>query len=49
MEQWQQYHVMAPQLVPSTGIVLLTVSAKCPTEKQTSYHWTVETLCMDRC
>ena len=25
MEQWQQYQVMAPQLVPSTGTILLTL------------------------
>ena len=25
----------------------ITGSAKCPPEKQTSIHWTVEPLCMD--
>ena len=25
--QWQQYQVMAPQLVPSTGTILLTVTS----------------------
>ena len=40
------------QLVPSIGAILLTVHditglAKCPPEKQTRSHWTVETLCID--
>ena len=28
MEQWQQYQVMAPQLVPSTGAILLTMTSQ---------------------
>ena len=28
MEQWQQFQVMAPQLVPSRGTILLTVTSQ---------------------
>ena len=28
MEQWEQYQVMAPQLVSSTGAILLTVMSQ---------------------
>ena len=40
MEQWQQFHVMIRQPVPSRNAILLnrdiTGSAKYPPEKQTS-------------
>ena len=28
MEQWQQYQVMAPELVPSIGAILLIVTSQ---------------------
>ena len=28
MEQWQQFQPMAPQLVPSRGAILLTVTSQ---------------------
>ena len=28
MEQWQQFQLMAPQLVPSRGAILLTMTSQ---------------------
>ena len=40
MEQWRQFQVMAPQLLPSRGTILSTMTSqeKCPPENQTSLY-----------
>ena len=47
MKQWQQFQVMATQLLPSRGAILLTMTSQglhVPSKKQTSIHWTVDAL-----
>ena len=47
MKQWQQFQIMATQLLPSRGAILVTMTSQgcmSPPEKQTSIHWTVDAL-----